>query len=176
MQSQVRIQFCLCESVRVAVLTFHGPDAGLIFLERINVDHPVEDDGMEGSARSVAALLSRNRSAETKLRMRTEIFRLAARRCGAEINVLVPLCNAQRNAFVELIFGEALGRCVHYSDQFVIVTVLFIQQRRRMIGIETHERFHRKSIIGEVVHLLRNLGMKNLESLVKGDMVVEIFF
>ena len=50
--------------------------------------------------------------------------------------MLVPLRDAERNALVELIFAEALGRGVHHANQFVVVAMFFIEQRRGMLGIE----------------------------------------
>jgi hypothetical protein len=44
-------------SVGIAVLALDGPDAGLIFFEGVDVDHPVEDYGMESSAGGVAGFL-----------------------------------------------------------------------------------------------------------------------
>ena len=51
--------------------------------------------------------------------------------------MLMPLRHAQRDALVQFIFGEALGRGVHHADEFVVVAVLFIEQRSRMLGIES---------------------------------------
>ena len=43
--------------IGLAVLALDRPDACLIFFERIDVDHPVEDDGAKSSAGRVASLL-----------------------------------------------------------------------------------------------------------------------
>jgi hypothetical protein len=56
---------------------------------------------------------------------------------SAEIYVLMPLRNAERNALIEILFGEALGRGIHYANQFVIFAVFFVEQRSRMLGVES---------------------------------------
>src|SRR4029077_320212 len=99
--------------------------------------HPVEDYGMKGSARGVAGFLGGDRSSQAELGMRRQHIFATIRRRGAEVHVLVPLRDAEWNALVQLILAEALGRGVHYANQFVIVAMLFIEQRRRMFGIET---------------------------------------
>jgi hypothetical protein len=48
--------------VGVAVLAFDGPYARLVFLEGVDVHHPVEDHGMERAARRGAGLLRGDRS------------------------------------------------------------------------------------------------------------------
>jgi hypothetical protein len=86
--------------------------------------------------------------------------------------MLVPLGHAQRNALVELIFGKALGRGVHHADQFVVIAILLLEQRRRMFGIEVKGGFHRVAIVSEVIHLLRNLRQEDLESIGERNMVI----
>jgi len=88
----------------IVVLAFNRPDLCLIFLERINMHHPVEDHWMECSSRRIACFLRRNGSAQTKLRVRLQHLFPAS--CGwrAEIHVLVPLRHAQRYPFIQLIF------------------------------------------------------------------------
>jgi len=53
---------CSISSVSIAVLALDRPDAGLIFFERVDVHHPVEDYGMEGSTRGIAGFLGGDRS------------------------------------------------------------------------------------------------------------------
>ena len=79
------------------------------------------------------------------------------------------------NALVELIFAEALGRGVHDADQLVVFAVFFVEQRGRVLGIEAEGGFHRVSVVGEVIHLLRNFGMENLEAVGQRSMIVGIF-
>src|ERR1700727_2599755 len=101
--------------------------------------------------------------------MGKEIFGFASGGSGAEIYVLVPLRDAERNASVEVFFGKALGRGVHCADEFVIVTVLFIEQRGGVFGIEAKSGFHGVSVVGEVIHLLRKLGMEDFVAVGQGD-------
>src|SRR5579863_3064288 len=112
----------------IAVLPGDRPDAGLIFFKRINVHHPVEDYRAEGSAGGIASFLGDDRSSQTELRMRPYHRFAAIWRRRAEIHVLVPLRNAERNARVELLFAHALGRGVHDTNQFVVVAMFFIKQ------------------------------------------------
>src|ERR1700676_538592 len=104
------------------------------------------------------------------------VFVLSSGGRGAEIHMLMPLCNAEGNALVELIFSHALGRGLHHADKLVVVAMFFIQQRGWMPGIETESRFHGISVVGEVVHLLGKFGMKNLVALVERGVIVDIFF
>ena len=61
------LQECRATSlIRVAVLAFDRPDAGLIFFERVDVHHPVEDYGMESSTRGIAGFLRGDRSSSTR--------------------------------------------------------------------------------------------------------------
>ena len=56
------ISRCIDVSVSVPVLAVDGPDTRLIFLEGIDVHHPVEDDRDERSAGGVTGFLSMDRS------------------------------------------------------------------------------------------------------------------
>ena len=77
--------------------------------------------------------------------------------------MLMPLGYAERDALVESILSETLRGGVHYADEFVIVAVLFVKQRRGMLRIEAERRFQRIPVVREVVHLLRDFGMKILK-------------
>ena len=72
--------------------------------------------------------------------------------------MLVPLSHAERNAFVQLIFGEALWRGVHHADKFVIVTVFLVAKRSWVLRMESHGSLDGVGLLGEVVHLLRKIG------------------
>src|SRR5579863_8729934 len=112
----------------IAVLPGDRPDAGLIFFKRINVHHPAENYRAEGSAGGIASFLCDDRSSQTELRMRPYHLFAAISRGRAEIHMLVPLRDAQRNARVELLFTHTLGSGVHHTNQFVIVAMFFIKQ------------------------------------------------
>src|SRR5450432_907139 len=134
---------------------------------------------MERAAGGVAGFLRGDRSAEAGLGVVTKICifllrRRHTRRSRAEVYVLVPLRHAEWDAFVELLFAEALGRCVHHADEFVVVAVLFVEQRCGMLGIEVERILDGVAVVGEVVHLLRNFGMENLEAIVQRRVVVGI--
>jgi len=55
------------ELVGVAVLAFHRPDARLIFFERVDMHHPVEDNWNELPTRCVTSFLRIDRSLQTEL-------------------------------------------------------------------------------------------------------------
>src|ERR1700688_3878128 len=115
---------------------------------------------MKSSTRGIAGFLRSNGTLQTELRMRRQHFFSAACRRRTEIHMLVPLRDAKRNAFVQLIFTETLGGSVHGANQFIVVAAFFVQQRGRVLGVETKSGFHRVSVVGEVIHLLRKFGME----------------
>ena len=94
----------------------------------------------------------------------------------AHIHMLVPLRHAERNSLVELLLTEAHRRGVHGADQLVVVSVLFIQQRCWLGGIKAKSFANGVLIIGEVVHLLRDVGQEDPEAFIQRDFVVTIFF
>ena len=59
-----RVFFCKTtrDVLSVGVLTLDGPDARLISFEGVDVDHPVEDHGIELSSGCIAGLLRIDRS------------------------------------------------------------------------------------------------------------------
>ena len=79
----------------------------MIFFEGIDVHHPIEDHGMEGSTGGVARFLSDDRSAQTKFWMWSKSFSALVERSGAEIYVLMPLGHAERDGQVDLIEAAA---------------------------------------------------------------------
>lgn len=133
------------KSVGVAVLALDRPDIRLIFLERINVHHPVEDHGMKCSTGGVAGFLRDDRSPQTKLRMCRQHFFPLVRGRSTEVHVLVPLRNPEWNALVELLFRQTLGRGIHHADQLVVVALLCIEQGRGVLGIETEKKLSERN-------------------------------
>ncbi len=77
--------------------------------------------------------------------------------------MLVPLGHAQGDALVELVFAEADGRGIHGVDQLVLAAVFLVEQRGRLGGIEAEGRAHGVLPLGEVIHLLGNVGQEYLE-------------
>src|SRR5580658_7425710 len=89
----------------VSVLALDRPDACLILLEWVDVDHPVEDHREKRPASGVAGFLCGDGSLEAELRIwLPHLFEMAQRR-DAEIHMLMPLRHTQRNALIELLFG-----------------------------------------------------------------------
>ena len=91
--------------VCVTVLAFDRPDVVLVFLEGVDMDHPVEDHREKGSVGSVAGFPSGDGSIEAELWIGAAHLFEAAQRRDAEIHVLMPLRYAEWNSLIELIFG-----------------------------------------------------------------------
>src|SRR6266700_7764563 len=66
------------ETGLVSVLSIDRPDLCCVFLERIEMHHPVEDDGMKRSAVGIAFLLRGDGSLQTELGIRPQHFLPAA--------------------------------------------------------------------------------------------------
>src|SRR5260370_3020169 len=114
----------------VRVLAIDRPDPCRVFLERIKMHHPVENNGMKLSTVGVAFRLSGDRSLEAELVIRSQHFLLAALGSGAQIHLLMPLLDAERNALVQLVFRPVLGGGIHHARQPVVIATLLIEQRR----------------------------------------------
>src|SRR5215472_14004512 len=85
----------------------------------------------------------------------------------------MPLGHAQGNAIVELVFAETKRGSVHGADQLVLAAMLFIQKRSRLSGIEIEGCFNGVLGLREVIHLLRDVGQKNLVAV--GQRCVGVF-
>src|SRR5215468_163966 len=129
---------------------------------------------MEGSAIRFALVLGGNRPSESEFRIGAPHLALPVPRRRAEVHMLVPLGDAQRNTLIELILTKALRSRVHHPNQLVALALLLVQQRRRMLGIETKCRLESVAVVGEVILLLRKIGQKNLEAVVERRMVILI--
>src|SRR3974390_1070868 len=127
---------------------------------------------MKRATGGVARGLRRDGTAKTELRVRKQGFRLSAFGGRAEIHVLMPLRDAERNALVEIIFGKTFRCGIHDADEGVTVTVFLVKQRRRMLRVEGEEGFAPVSVVREVVHVLRDVGQEDLKALVERDVIV----
>src|ERR1700688_3487568 len=103
---------------------------------------------MKSSTRGIAGFPRSNGSLQTELRMRRQHFFSAACRRRAEIHMLVPLRDAKRNAFVQLIFSETLGGSVHGANQFIVIAAFFVQPRGWVVGVGTKSSVHCVSVVG----------------------------
>ncbi len=79
---------------------FHGPNVFRPLFERVHVDHPAEHAGNEPPSRFVAFRLRRDRPGQSELRVCLKYLAFAVFRRQAEIHVLVPLRDAERNAAI----------------------------------------------------------------------------
>lgn len=120
----------------VGVLAIDGPDLGGILVEGVEMDHPVEDNGDEFAPGGVAFGLGGDGSFKTKFCVRPPGFAPVAQRGAAEIHVLMPLRDAQRNAPIQIVFGESSRSRIHHADEAIAVAVFLIEQGRGMLGVE----------------------------------------
>src|SRR5580704_9674989 len=101
------------------VVVIGGPDFLWVGLIGIDVDHPSKKVRKELTTGGVAGFLCGDRAEQAELREGAEILGLLSGRSLAEIDVLMPAGDAQRNAVVELVLGcgDAIG--VHRSYELV---------------------------------------------------------
>ena len=112
----------------VGVLAIDRPDCCRVLLERIKVDHPIEDDGIELAAVRVTFFLGYDRTLQTKLGIRSHCFAPVALGWAAQIHVLVLLRDTQRDTLVQIVFGEALRSRIHHARQTITVADLLIEE------------------------------------------------
>ena len=86
--------------ILVLMLSVDRPDLCGVFLKRVEVDHPIEYDGMKLAASRVALGLRGNGAVEPEFWIWTEHFRFVTRRRKAKIHMLMPLRNAERDALI----------------------------------------------------------------------------
>src|SRR5882672_10069677 len=119
--------------VAVVVAALRRPNRRGSFLHWVEMYHPIKNHWTEFSARSVARFFCGNGAAQAKLGTRSQhslspfVVIHAGRGC-AEIYMLVPLRDAQRNALIEVVFRQTLGCRVHHANQLVAVAFFFVQQ------------------------------------------------
>src|SRR5277367_1459280 len=130
------------ERSSIVMLPLDRPDRSRVFLQRVQMYHPIEDNGMKFSARRIALRLCRNRSPQTKFGLWRKHVLLAFWSL-AEIHMLMPLRDTKRNALVQVVFTKTFGRRVHHAHQPILVAILLIQQRSRMFRIKLESRFER---------------------------------
>ncbi len=88
----------------------------------------------------------------------------------------MPASDAQRNAGVELVFGEAARSGIHGANELVAVADFFVKKRSGASGIEGELRANGVAAAGEMVDRLGEVGEKDFEAVGKSDMVVLVFF
>ena len=157
------------------VVIIGGPDFLRVGFVGIDVDHPTEEVGTKDAAGRIAGFLGGDRAYETELCIRAEVLVFLAFRRGAEVDVLVPARDAERDAVVQLVFrgGYAVG--VHGADEFVAAVWRFgVEQRGGFEGIEVEGGGDGVVVFGEVVLGLRDVGEENLVAVGEGFAVVLI--
>src|ERR1700727_621986 len=96
---------------------------------------------MELPASRIARLFCRDGTAQPKLRIGTEVRSLLSLWRLADVDVVMPARNAQRNSLVQLVLARLLAVRVHRPHQFVTaVCRLLVQQRRWLQRIELQRR------------------------------------
>src|ERR1700751_4088127 len=84
----------------------------------------------------------------------------------------MPLRLREGDTLVQITFVVALGRCIHDAHEFVVVSMLLVEKRCWMLGIEAKGRFKCVLVVGEVVLLLGNIGKENLVTVGQGGAVI----
>jgi len=85
------------------------------------MDHPVEDDGMNLPRRVAFAWVAMD-PLKPNFAFGPRI-RASGQRGAAEIHVLMPLRDAQRNAPIQIVFGESSRSRIHHADEAIAVAV-----------------------------------------------------
>src|SRR5580693_3656011 len=107
---------------------------------------------MKFSACGVTRFLRCDGTTQAELRVGTKICGLLSGRSFAEIDVLMPARNAQRNAAVELILAGVDAVGIHGSDKLVsAVSGLLVEQRSRLRWIEVEAGLESVVVPGEVI-------------------------
>jgi hypothetical protein len=113
------------------------PDFLRIRLIRIHVNHPTEHVRKERTARRFTPLTSANRPQESEFGVRSEVTRSLSSGGFAEINMLMPVRHAQRNALVQFILGGIHSIRIHRADELVsAVRGVLVEQRSGLQRIE----------------------------------------
>jgi hypothetical protein len=157
------------------VVIVDGPDFGWVGLVGIHVDHPAKDMGEKESAGSVAGFLCMDGAEQAEFCVGTEVGSQLPRGRLAEIHVLMPARDAERNAAVDLVLVGVDAVSVHNADEFVAAIGSFaIEQRGGLERIKVAAS--RKSVcgLGEVILRLRQIGKKDLITIGQGAVVVLI--
>src|SRR5713101_9853949 len=93
-------------------------------------------------------------------------------RLEAEIDVGMPLRDAQRNALVQLVLAHASRRSVHRPLEFITIPGLSIQECGRFGRIKANLRQESALLIGEMIMLWRSLWMKRNIAVVHGHSII----
>lgn len=141
----------------------------------IDVDHPVEDLRVPAAAGLHAGVFGGDRAAEAEL-LQTGRLQLRALGREANLDVLVPARDAERDARVQIVVGCALRRGEHGAFEFIAVARFFVEQRRGMLGVEGEAGFERVPVVREMVVRLRHFGMEDFEAVGERHFVVLVFF
>src|SRR3982074_3815417 len=89
--------------------------------------------------------------------------------------MLMPLRHAEGNSLIELLLAEGYWRGIHGADQLVVLSLFLRQQGCWLSGIKAKSFADGILVIGEVVHLLRDIGQEDFEAFIERNFVVAIF-
>src|SRR5512133_2123179 len=135
----------------------------------IRVNHPAERTRMKIAVHRITRGLGRDRTLGAEYRMAIALLgpaRLFAFLRDAPVHMLVPLRDAQRNAFVETLELRILWHRVHRADEMQrAVVAALVEDRRRFRSVEVKCGEKRATIVREVVDpLLLHVWEKHLVS------------
>lgn len=103
------------DSVDVCHVVIHGELVLEVVFVGKDMDHPTEDHGHEGTAFGLAGFCGVDRSEHAELRMTAVVFLHLVCGSGAEVDVLMPARDAQRDTLVELVFTGACTVREHHT-------------------------------------------------------------
>src|SRR6202035_5605937 len=99
-----------------------------LFFKWKDMHHPTEEKWHEFAACAIALFLCGNRPGDSEPRIRNKECAFPAAQRKAEVHVLVPLSDAERDQTVEILFIEPCRCGVHCAKQTVTVACLFVKE------------------------------------------------
>src|SRR5215471_16175029 len=118
---------------------------------------------MELAACGFTCLVRGDGAEQSKFCVGAEVCGFLSGRGFAEVDVLMPVRDAERDALVQLILRSVDAVGVHGADELVsTVSRFLVEQRGRLEGIEVRTRLESKLVLCKVVLGLRNIRKKNL--------------
>src|SRR5271169_3598361 len=87
----------------------------------------------------------------------------------AEIDVLVPTRDAERNPLVDILLGSAHPGRVHHSYELISVGSFLVKQRSRFEGVKVPYCRQAVLVIRKVILGLRNIGKKNFITVLRSE-------
>src|ERR1700733_7111495 len=104
-------------SMHVGLVVVHGEDIFQIVFVGKHVNHPGKNHWHKGSTFGLASLFCMDRAEHAKFGVVAEVFLDFVSGGSAEVSVLMPTHNAERDTLVQLIFSRARSSREHNALQ-----------------------------------------------------------